>query len=124
MAPKKAHNAQSLVDAIVSGDLELIRKILKLQPRLVDGCGNKGERPLLVAAYNLDLETLVMLVDEFHADVRVKDSRGFNIIENAAFGLTDLVAEKQYSDEIHGRYCKILEILHHKYGCQQKASGK
>lgn len=124
MAPKIAHNAQAVVEAIEHQDRKTVRAILEKNPRLVNGSGNRGERPLLVAAQLLDMGMMTLLLDEFHADVHVKDKNGYNVYEYAAFGLTDIAAKKQFTNEIHTRYCKILNMLHEKYDCRQKAGGK
>ena len=124
MVTKRAVNAQKLIEAIEDGDVDEVHAILKQRPRLANGSGNKGERPILVAAYNLDLKIMTVLLDEFNADVHAKDSRGFNVIENAAFGFTAQAKSKGYKDVTHNKYCKILKLLHDKHGCQTKASGE
>ncbi len=124
MAPKIAHNAQAVVEAIEHNDHKTVRAILGKTPRLVNGSGNRGERPLLIATRLLDIRMMTLLLDEFHADVHVKDKNGYNVLEYAAFGLTDLIAKEKFSDGLHNRYCKILNMLHEKYGCRQKVGGK
>jgi hypothetical protein len=122
MSVKRAVNAQELIDVIEHGSLDEAIELIARKPRLLNGYGNNGTRPLIVAAFLNKSRIVESMLEEVGIDLDVTDGRGFNALENAAFGFSERTMQGKYSKKRERAYCLTVQLLT-KSGCAAKASG-